>query len=95
MTIDRAISTTSPSGAPPATDLANPLEAKDAFLKLLVAQLQNQNPLTPSDPVEFLTQLTQFSGVEQSVAMRQELESIRATMEKIETYLKPEQTGNS
>lgn len=81
------------TAAPAAADLSNPLEAKDAFLKLLVAQLQNQNPLTPSDPVEFLTQLTQFSGVEQSVAMRQELESIRATMEKIEAYLKPDQAG--
>jgi len=73
----------------PAADLANPIEAKDAFLKLLVAQLQNQNPLAPADPVAFLTQLTQFTGVEQTVAMRQELEAIRTTMEQIESHLRP------
>ncbi|CAM3558125.1 flagellar hook capping FlgD N-terminal domain-containing protein [Paracidovorax anthurii] len=33
----------------------------DMFLKLLVAQIQNQNPLEPSDPDQFVTQLSQLS----------------------------------
>jgi flagellar basal-body rod modification protein FlgD len=37
---------------------------KDAFLKLLVAQLKYQNPLDPSDPGEFMAQTAQFTMVE-------------------------------
>ncbi|MDF1484201.1 flagellar hook capping FlgD N-terminal domain-containing protein [Ramlibacter sp. H39-3-26] len=36
----------------------------DMFLKLLVAQIQNQNPLEPSDPSEFVTQLNALSQTE-------------------------------
>lgn len=38
---------------------------KDDFLKLLVAQLQNQDPMNPSDPTQFTAQLAQFSQLEQ------------------------------
>ena len=58
------------------------LATKDSFLKLLVAQIKNQNPLNPSDGVEFLTQLAQFTDLEQTVGIRSELESIRKILEK-------------
>lgn len=38
---------------------------KQDFLTLLVAQLQNQDPLNPEDPTEFTAQLAQFSSLEQ------------------------------
>ena len=38
---------------------------KDDFLLLLVTQLQNQDPLNPSDSTEFTAQLAQFSALEQ------------------------------
>lgn len=37
---------------------------KDAFMKLLVAQLKYQDPLSPADPGEFLAQTAQFTAVE-------------------------------
>jgi len=38
---------------------------RDAFLNLLIAQLQNQDPLNPTDSTEFTAQLAQFSSLEQ------------------------------
>ena len=38
---------------------------KDAFLNLLITQLQNQDPLNPTDSTEFTAQLAQFSSLEQ------------------------------
>lgn len=38
---------------------------KDAFLKLMMMQLQNQNPLNPTDNTEYMNQMAQFSSVEQ------------------------------
>jgi flagellar basal-body rod modification protein FlgD len=51
---------------------------KDDFLKLLVAQIKNQNPLNPADGVEFLSQLAQFSQLEQLINIRTQLESLAA-----------------
>lgn len=50
----------------------------DTFLNLLTAQLRNQDPLNPTDPTEFVSQLTQFSQLEQSVAQTGYLEDIAA-----------------
>jgi len=38
---------------------------REAFLNLLVTQLKNQNPLEPMDGTEFVTQLAQFSELEE------------------------------
>ena len=38
---------------------------KDDFLNLLISQMQNQDPLNPTDSVEFTAQLAQFSSLEQ------------------------------
>jgi flagellar basal-body rod modification protein FlgD len=48
----------------------------NTFLKLLTAQLRNQDPLNPSDSTEFVAQLAQFSGVEQQVQTNTKLNSI-------------------
>lgn len=44
--------------------LANGSETSTMFTKLLVAQIQNQDPLAPSDPSQFINQLTQLSQTE-------------------------------
>jgi flagellar basal-body rod modification protein FlgD len=46
---------------------------KDEFLRLLVAQLRNQDPSNPSKPEEFAAQLAQFSSLEQLVQVNETL----------------------
>ncbi|MFE0019047.1 flagellar hook assembly protein FlgD [Mesorhizobium sp. NPDC059054] len=47
-----------------------------SFLKLLMAQMKNQDPTKPMDSTEYVAQLAQFSQVEQSVQMNTKLEYI-------------------
>ena len=70
-------SATSGSGSTAAGGL-DPLANESTFLQLLVAQLKNQNPSQPMDGTTFVTQLAQFSDLEQNLAMRQDLDSITA-----------------
>lgn len=49
---------------------------KEDFLMLLVAQLQNQDPLSPDDPTEFTAQLAQFSSLEQLFSLNEGMENM-------------------
>ncbi len=49
---------------------------KDEFLKLLVAQLKNQDPMSPQQNGEFIAQLAQFSTVEGVQSLNKSMESI-------------------
>ena len=51
-------------------------QQKNQFLQLLVAQLKGQNPLDPKDGTEFISQLAQFSSLEELVNIRTSLENI-------------------
>ena len=44
---------------------AAPRMGRQDFLRLLVAQMQNQDPLKPLDDQEFIAQLAQFSTLEE------------------------------
>lgn len=48
----------------------------DTFLTLLTAQLQNQDPLDPLDTDKFVSQLVEFSSVEQTIQTNQNLETL-------------------
>ena len=52
---------------------------RDAFLQLLVTQLQHQDPTQPQADGEFIAQLAQFSSLEQLTAMRQSLDALGIT----------------
>ncbi|MDO7909112.1 flagellar hook assembly protein FlgD [Pseudomonas monteilii] len=53
---------------------------KDAFLQLLVTQMQNQNPLDPQDNSEFVAQLAQFSSLEGISSLNESVTSISSAL---------------
>lgn len=57
-----------------ATSSSSALANETTFLQLLVAQIKNQDPTQPMDSTAFLSQLAQFSQLEQLVGIRQDME---------------------
>jgi flagellar basal-body rod modification protein FlgD len=66
----RVLSGAAPERAASATRVEQEL-GKDAFLKLLVAQLKNQDPLNPLDSHEFVAQLAQLQGLEELRSLKE------------------------
>ena len=58
-------------------DNTSTMLGKDDFLTLLLTQLQNQDPLNPTDSVEYTAQLAQFSSLEQLSNVNQNLEYLQ------------------
>ena len=56
---------------------------KNMFLQLLVAQIKNQDPLSPADGTQFLTQWAQFQSLEQSMNMGTDLSAIRSDLDAL------------
>jgi flagellar basal-body rod modification protein FlgD len=73
-----------PSGSSNSGSTATPGTSqvtKNMFLQLLVAQIKNQDPMSPTDGVQFLTQLAQFQQLEQSMNSGQDLTAIRTDLD--------------
>ncbi|MGE7089890.1 flagellar hook assembly protein FlgD [Lysinibacillus sp. NPDC048646] len=61
---------------PPSRQTGNSELGKDAFLQLLITQLQHQDPTNPMDDREFIAQMAQFSSLEQMQNMTKAIESL-------------------
>ena len=64
------------SGSRDTTTSASDVVSKDQFLKLLVAQLQNQDPLNPLQGDAFVAQLATFSSLEQLVSINSGIQKL-------------------
>src|SRR5277367_6469299 len=66
---------TTPAAASSSAGLGSAAPSEEVFLQLLVSQLQNQDPLNPTDSTTFVSQLAQFSELEQVIGIRGDIES--------------------
>ena len=72
--MNNVASNTSTNNSTNSTSSAN--SDKDLFMKLLVAQLKNQDPLQPQDGAAFVAQLAQFNSLEQLTGIRQSIDEL-------------------
>ncbi|HVW10340.1 MAG TPA: flagellar hook capping FlgD N-terminal domain-containing protein [Bryobacteraceae bacterium] len=63
------------------TGLGGSVPSESVFLQLLVSQLQNQDPLNPTDSTTFVTQLAQFSQLEQTIGIKTDTDAIVANQQ--------------
>ncbi len=60
---------------------------REDFLRMLIAQLENQDPLNPQDATEFTAQLAQFSSLEQLLSMRESLDDVVESQAGVSTAI--------
>ena len=58
------------------TSSLNSLTSESTFLQLLIAQIQNQDPLNPTDSIQFVGQLVQYSELEQLMGINQGVQTL-------------------
>jgi flagellar basal-body rod modification protein FlgD len=71
-----AATDTQSTGSSSSTSKSTDIMGKQDFLKLLITQLQNQDPLNPDNPTEFTAQLAQFSSLEQMYNLNDSMNSL-------------------
>ena len=67
---------TDPQQTAKSASLNDPLANESTFLALLVSQLQNQDPLSPTDSNQFVSQLTSYSQLEQLIGIHKNTTSL-------------------
>jgi len=69
-------------------------ENRDMFTKLLVAQIQNQDPLAPSDPTAFVNQLSQLSQTEALQSLSSQTTASASILQSLQTLAMGGQVGS-
>lgn len=73
---------TSPQTASGTTTKDSKEIGQDEFLRLLVAQLQNQDPMNPVDNQQFIAQLATFSSLEQLISINKGVNKLATAFEE-------------
>ena len=68
--------TGSSSSSSSSTSSLSSLTSESTFLQLLIAQIQNQDPLNPTDSIQFVGQLVQYSELEQLMGINQGVQTL-------------------
>ena len=74
MSVATATNTTSSNAS--GTVSSNNMGSTNMFLQLLVAQMKNQDPTSPQDPTQMVTQLAQFNALQQQITSNQYLQQM-------------------
>ena len=82
------------SGTTSSSLTKNTIMGKDDFLKMLIAQLKNQDPLNPLDGSNFAAQLAQFSSLEQLQNMNTKLETLGTSFSSLNNVQVANLIGN-
>ena len=94
------MSTTPISGTGTTTDTTSALTPKkdplgrDAFLSLLITQLQHQDPMQPQENGEFLAQLAQFSSLEKLTSIETSIKELATAFKTLAGTPETPSTGN-
>jgi len=94
-----SIDATQGTGSPPAPSAATESSTRanslgsDAFLKLLVVQLQNQDPTSPQSNTEFIAQLATFSSLEQLTSINKAVSSMAQVLGDVNTNIAGDQSA--
>jgi flagellar basal-body rod modification protein FlgD len=67
------------SSSPSPSSSLNSLTSENTFLQLLIAQIKNQDPLNPTDSIQFVGQLVQYSELEQLMGINQGVQTLTGT----------------
>ncbi len=84
MTIDSTTNSSQTGAAAADTTMQDAL-GRDAFMRLLLTQLQHQDPTQPQADGEFLAQLAQFSTLEQLQQVNEKLESMSSFFTQVQS----------
>jgi flagellar basal-body rod modification protein FlgD len=68
--------TGSSSSSSSSSSSLNSLTSENTFLQLLIAQIKNQDPLNPTDSIQFVGQLVQYSELEQLMGINQGVQTL-------------------
>jgi flagellar basal-body rod modification protein FlgD len=85
----------STSSGTAASSGGTPAPSEEVFLQLLVSQIKNQDPLNPTDSTQFVSQLAQFSELEQVIAIRSDIETAMSASAPPSTTNPAAPTGTS
>ena len=68
--------TSSPQATAAQTSSSSVAPDYNSFLRLLVAQMKNQDPMKPIDATQYVSQIASFSNVEQAVQTNAKLDAL-------------------